>query len=72
MKSKSKKLDFSRTVLIASENWEVPVRVRLRRFIRFDRRMDKELRDLVARWIHTAAPNAPGRCRLVGRSVQEK
>jgi hypothetical protein len=63
---KGKKLDFDRAVLVARENWEVPVRVHLRRFVRFNRRMDRELSKLVARWIHTAAPGASTRRRTMG------
>ena len=63
---KSEKLDFSRAVLVARDNWEVPVRVRLRRFVRFNRRMDHQLSKLVARWIHTAAPGASMRRRTLG------
>lgn len=38
--------------------WDEPLRVHLKRFKRFDRRMDRQLRKLIARWQHAAAPNA--------------
>jgi len=40
---------------------EVPVRVPARSYREFSRWMDRELAKLVARWAHTAAPNA-SRC----------
>ena len=60
---KSEKQDFARALLIARDYWDVPVRVRLGPYVRFIRRLDDELEKLVARWAHTAAPNAPGRRR---------
>jgi hypothetical protein len=42
--------------------WDEPLRIHLKRFKRFDRQMDRELRRLVDRWAHTAAP-----CALRGR-----
>ena len=53
---KSEKLDFAHAVAIARDHWDVPVRVRWRPYLRFSRRLDDELRKLVARWAHTAAP----------------
>ena len=47
-------------VLIGREHWDVPVRVELRSFLRFSRRMDCQLRRLVVRWAHAASPNARG------------
>ena len=57
---KSEKQDFARALLIARDYWDVPVRVLLGPYVRFIRRLDDELETLVARWAHTAAPNAPG------------
>ncbi len=57
---KSNKLDFARNVSITRRHWDVPIRVRVVPYVRFIFRLDYELRELVARWIHTAAPNAPG------------
>ena len=61
------KIHFSQSVLSVRENWEVPVRVRLRQFVQFNQLMDTELDKLVARWIHTAAPNASRRSKFSGR-----
>jgi hypothetical protein len=47
-------------VLIGREHWDVPVRVDLRSFLRFSRRLDSQLRRLVVRWAHTASPSARG------------
>lgn len=58
---KTQKRDFARAVLIARDHWDVPVRVRLRPYLCFIRRLDGELEQLVAKWAHTAAPNALGR-----------
>ena len=45
-------------VAIARDHWDVPVRVGLRPYVRFSLNMSRELEKLVARWAHTAAPNA--------------
>jgi hypothetical protein len=45
-------------VLIGRSHWDVPVHVELRAYLRFGRRMDGQLRRLVLRWAHTAAPRA--------------
>ena len=58
---KSQKSDLARAVLITRDHWDVPVRVRLRPYLCFSRRLDGELEKLVAQWVHTAAPNALGR-----------
>ena len=50
-------------VLIGREHWDVPVRVELRSFLRFNRRMDSQLRRLVVRWAQPRRP-MPGVCRL--------
>ncbi|MEN6449052.1 MAG: hypothetical protein ABFC96_01050 [Thermoguttaceae bacterium] len=47
-------------VLIGRDYWDVPVQVKLRAYLRFGRRMDSQLRRLVARWSHTASPAARG------------
>jgi hypothetical protein len=60
---KSNKQDFSRALLISRDYWDVPVRVRLLHYVRFIRRLDGELEKLIARWEHTAAPNARGHRR---------
>ena len=57
---KSEKQDFARALLIARDYWDVPVRVRLVPYVQFIRQLDGELEELIARWAHTAAPNAPG------------
>lgn len=56
---KGHKSDLARALLIARDHWDVPVRVRLRPYVEFSRWMDGELEKLVARWVHTAAPQAP-------------
>jgi len=45
---------------------ETPMGAGARPYRRFERWMDRELARLVARWIHTAAPNSlrPSRFRL--------
>jgi len=45
-------------VLIGRNHWDVPVRVELRAYLRFGRRMDHQLRRLVLRWAHAAAPQS--------------
>jgi hypothetical protein len=45
-------------VLIGRNHWDVPVRVELRAYLRFGRRMDGQLRRLVIRWAHAAAPQS--------------
>lgn len=47
-------------VTIGREHWDVPVRVELKVYLRFSRRMDGQLRRLVGRWAHAAAPRARG------------
>ena len=47
-------------VLIGREHWDVPVRVELRSYLRFSRRLESQLRRLVVRWAHAASPNARG------------
>ncbi len=55
---KSKKLNVADGLPIARDHWDVPLRVELRPYILFCRRMDDELQQLVDQWAHTAAPNA--------------
>jgi len=45
-------------LLIGRNHWDVPVRVELRAYLRFGRRMDGQLRRLVIRWAHAAAPKS--------------
>ncbi len=45
-------------VLIGRNHWDVPVRVELRAYLRFGRRMDHQLRRLVLRWGRAAAPHS--------------
>jgi hypothetical protein len=45
-------------VLIGRDHWDVPVSVELRAYLNFGRRMDSQLRRLVARWAHAASPQA--------------
>ncbi len=47
-------------VLIGRDHWDVPVRVELRSYLRFSRRLDSQLRRLVVRWGHVASPKARG------------
>jgi hypothetical protein len=47
-------------VLIGREYWDVPVRIKLRAYLHFGRRIDGQLRRLVVRWSHTASPKARG------------
>jgi hypothetical protein len=46
----------SEDVLIGRNHWDVPVRVELRAYLGFGRRMDSQLRRLVARWTRTVSP----------------
>ena len=52
------KLTADEGVLIGRDHWDVPVRVELRPYLRFDRRMDSQLRRLVARWAPTSSPES--------------
>jgi hypothetical protein len=47
-------------LLMGRNHWDVPLRVELRRFLRFSRRMDVQLRRLVIRWGHAATPESRG------------
>ena len=48
------------STLIGRNYWDVPVRVELSAYLRFGHRMDLQLRRLVVRWQHAAAPGARG------------
>jgi len=54
------KLTADDGVLIGRNHWDVPVRVELRAYLRFTRRLDNQLRRLVVRWAHAASPKARG------------
>ena len=59
-------------VFIGRDHWDVPVRVELRAYLRFSRRLDSQLRRLVIRWAHAASPRArgvPAVRERTGRSV---
>lgn len=47
-------------VLIGRDYWAMPIRVELQVYLRFSRRLDKQLRWLVVRWAHAASPSARG------------
>ncbi len=47
-------------VLIGRNHWDVPVTVELRAYLHFGRRMDSQLRRLVARWEYAASPKSRG------------
>jgi hypothetical protein len=47
-------------VLVGCDYWDVPVRVEVKAFLRFSRRIDSQLRRLVVRWAHAAPPSARG------------
>jgi hypothetical protein len=54
----------------ASENQNVDqIQKNLESFDTFDRWMDEQLDELVARWIHTAAPNAERASFKAGRAI---
>ena len=54
------KLVTGEGVLIGRDHWDVPVRVELRTYLRFTRRLDSQLRRLAIRWAHVASPWARG------------
>jgi hypothetical protein len=54
------KLIAGEGVLIGRDHWDVPVRVELRAYLRFSRRMNKQLHRLVVRWAHAASPFSRG------------
>lgn len=54
------KLTTGENVLIGRDHWDVPVRVELRAYLKFSRRMDLQLRRLVVRWAHAASPSSRG------------
>ncbi len=55
---KSKKSEGEHYVSMGRHHWDVPLKVELRNFKRFARRIDRQLRKLVNRWTDTAAPAA--------------
>jgi hypothetical protein len=54
----SENLHIDDGVLIGHQSWDSPLCVSLPAFRQFTHRMDAQLRQLVARWAHAAAPNA--------------
>ena len=57
---KSEKLDPAWDILVARDHWDVPIRVSMLAYVRFSRRLDRQLAGLVAQWARMAAPNASG------------
>jgi hypothetical protein len=53
-------LTVGQRMAIGRDHWDVPVRVALLPYLRFSRRLDGQLRRLVASWAYTAAPCARG------------
>lgn len=47
-------------VYIGAGYWDMPVRIQLRAYLRFSRRLDSQLRRLVVRWAYAASPAARG------------
>jgi hypothetical protein len=58
----SNKLSSGEGVTITRDHWDVPLRVRLRAYLRFSRQIDKQLHRLVVHWSHAASPYARGVC----------
>ena len=56
----NQKLNVVDGVSIGREHWDVPVRVDVRSYLRFGRRMDSQLRRLVVHWQHAASPWSRG------------
>jgi hypothetical protein len=52
----SSQLDLVCDLPITSDHWDVPVPLEVRAYRRFCRGMDESLQELVARWLHLAAP----------------
>jgi hypothetical protein len=59
MKNKHR-LIVANSVLIGRDYWELPIRVDLRAFLRYSRRLDVQLRRLTVRWAHAASPCSRG------------
>jgi hypothetical protein len=59
-------------VLIGRGHWDVPVRIKVEAYLRFSRRMDQQLRRLVIRWAHLAAPTARQQANQTARSRRSK
>ena len=55
-------------VFLGREHWDVSVRVEFRAYLRFSRQLDRQLRRLVVRWAHTAAPSARGVATRAGQT----
>jgi hypothetical protein len=53
----SDKSTLNDNVLIGRNHWDVSVRVELRAYLNFGRRIDMQLRRLVARWSPTVSPH---------------
>jgi hypothetical protein len=51
-------LNIEDSVLIGHQSWYAPLSVSMPAFRQFTHRIDAQLRQLVARWAHAAAPNA--------------
>ena len=49
---------LNEAIVIGGNHWDVPLRVELRAYLRFSRRMDMQLRRLVVRWSHAATPQS--------------
>ncbi|MEN6405344.1 MAG: hypothetical protein ABFC77_02620 [Thermoguttaceae bacterium] len=47
-------------VRLGRKHWDVPVQVDLKAYLRFSRRMARQLRRLVGQWAYTATPTARG------------
>jgi hypothetical protein len=50
-------------VSIGSEHWDIPMRVELRPYLEFNRRIACQLRELVNRWPGHTPQNLPNRFR---------
>ncbi|MCC6125060.1 MAG: hypothetical protein IT426_08870 [Pirellulales bacterium] len=50
-----------RLLSIGPEHWDVPMRVELRPYLEFNRRMASQLRELVARWERHTPRGKPNR-----------
>ena len=68
----SDKLTVDESLLIGRNYWDVPVRVELSAYLRFGRRMDSQLRRLVVRWQHAAAPGSEGCHRATAQREESR
>ncbi len=55
-------------VVLGREHWDVPLKVELRPYLHFSRRIDAQLRRLVVRWSHAASPSARGVSTIRGQT----